>query len=656
MLAKRKYEIKKWEWFFLFISTFLCFLLFSHEDIITTGDNSLTFFFFSNPLKFYSNNFYWYNGYAANYMPTIYILFAFWNAPLVAFSKIIEIFFGHGLLSNAWGGNSIFVVYYYKIFPILLYFISSILIYKLCINRLSFSNENAILCSFLFLSSPFSFFSQFIFCQYDIIVVFFMLLGLQFAFKEDITRRDWVLFDLFFGIAFTCKYFVLIPWLVILFVREKNVFRICQNALFFIAIFVAEFLVAISCDFENFVANVFNFPAIDFATHGLYIESMLHIKILPLFLMIMVVGAFFSNPTSFNDCIKECLFYCCGACFCFFSLMTFYPQWIMFGTIFWTLSFFYCDNSDRFLWLELLAFISFVMFVVYFFKGSVDESLLKKGILNGVLGKKDASNVTMSSLFGFLSKKTFVDLFYTFFVGFQFVSFYYRNPQKNICEKPSFSFETGFHFFIFFRIAIVILIFVIPACLCIPSYLKSPDLLWKRMCYNYTNQKTGKFYREQIPVNSLAEGERHISQVATLKGFAIKKVETVVSVQGVFSSESTIVLDVYDMQKEKIGTSFFKLSDQFDINEELFPLCLNEAILEFVFENEIYVKNGEQYFFDFRVENGTDSSEIFLFKDFSEVKWDPDTFLFDYSNDYAIIDGENVKYNLCLMIKGKGCK
>ena len=650
-----KDSVTKWDWVFFILTAFICFILFTHEDIVTTGDNSLTFFMSLKPWEFYTNNFNWYNGYAANYMPTIYILFAIWNLPLWLIDIVIKIFGGTGIFSYAWSGNSLGVMYYYKLLPILIFIATGMLLYRLCTSRLFFSKEKAHICMFMFFSSPFAFFSQFIFCQYDIFTVFFMVCGLFYYFKEEPTPKDYMMFSLFFGFALTCKYFAAVVWAVLILVRIKDIPKIIYHGIICISPFVVEFIVYFVFDRENFIANVIKFPALDFVKSGYEIAGMSSIRLMPFVLILIIAYAYFSNTKTFDEIVQTAIYVACGVCFCFFGLMTFYPQWIIFGVVFWTLGTCISKHPEKFLWIDILTYVVFIIFVVNIFKGGVDENLLNKGILFSILNRKAGHTKTFSSMFGFLSKESNVSLLYTCFVGALLVDFLFKHPRLSTRISKDFEAKKEILFISRVRLVITALFFTLPALLCLPSMLKADDMLWKRMIYAYTSQATGEYFSEEIrlkeedSLNTIS-----VSQIVTINGKKIKEIGLMMYFKEA-SLDSKLGVQIFDSEDNLIGQS---------INDFRTLLCNGDLDVDFIIQGNNLVKIGfgdgisvvpdTQY----RIEVWVDSNElderIALYRDYNEVVWDDTTYRFDYTNDNAIIDGDSKNYNICMQIIGVG--
>ncbi len=80
------------------------------------------------------------------------------------------------------------------------------------------------------------------------------------------------------------------------------------------------------------------------------------------------------------------------------------------------------------------------------------------------------------------------------------------------------------------------------------------------------------------------------------------------------------------------------------------------TVVKIDIEEEISVIPGTQYRIDFEIESDKLEDQIALYRDYNEVVWDDSTYLFDYSNDYALLNGERKNYILCMQIIGIGNK
>lgn len=629
-------NLNKFDFLLFTIGILCCFLLFTHEDIVTTGCNSLSYWQ-GVPWKFYSNNFNWYNGYAANYMPTIFLLFSIWNFPLVCLNFLLKKTVGVAILSSAWNCESVWVTYYFKLFPILVFFLTGILLYRLCVQRLSFSKAKAQICMAVFYTSPFAFFSQFVFCQYDILTVFFMVCGLFYYFEERPTEKDYAWFSLFFGIAMSCKYFAAVFWAALILVRVKDIIQIIRNGIICVAPFVIEATVYIIFDRQKFVANVFNFPALDFAKAGFEIVGMLPIRLMPLALILMLAIAYFKEPKTFDEMVHTALFVACGCCFCFFGLMTFYPQWLMLGVIFWTLGTCVHQHPEKFIWIDTFAYVALVIFAVNVFKGGVDETMLKRGVLSHWLQFKTEYPVTMADIFSKLSSEGMLALFYTCFVAALLVGFIFRHPCYGVPLKEDNS-SKELIFALRIRLIVTVLFFLLPALICFPGMLHADELLWSRMEKSHTSQETGEFFEEGIDISKKDRSE--VLQVVTINGSQIKKIEIPFYV--IVNQTSDISVAVLDLNGSVL-------------QEGRGTVSTGTPTLTVEFSDSATLTPGTQYVIRVKVTGSelSDSECISLYRDYNEVVWDSDTAVIDYSNDYAMWNDFVQSYNVCMSIIGE---
>lgn len=100
-------------------------------------------------------------------------------------------------------------------------------------------------------------FSQFIFSQYDIFTVFFMVLGLYLYLEGKLWQ-----FALAFGMAATFKYHAVLYFLVLILLREKKIRNLIRYAVIMAVPLMVEILPNIGS--EAFRRNVFGFGALDY--------------------------------------------------------------------------------------------------------------------------------------------------------------------------------------------------------------------------------------------------------------------------------------------------------------------------------------------------------------------------------------------------------
>ena len=424
-------NITRLDWgIFIFISIF-CFLSFNQfYDMRHTVASSFTylnghifdFYKYNTTLEYIKLN---------NYMPSSYILFAIWNFPLK-------------LLFSMDGSNIGFgVIYYNKIFTTLFYIACAIIMYKIC-KTIGFDDKKSKITSFLWLTTPLAIYSQFIFGQYDIFMVFFTLLGVYFYFKNDDFK-----FVLFFSIALTFKYFPAFVFIILLIYREKNVFKIIKQCVIFVIPFAIELLIYISD--SAFREGVFGFGAILYIFHF----TINDIKIFLMFWIFTCGYVYFNEIKNKSENEKYIFYYLSLVSFMLFGLSVWHPMWIIFITPFLVFGTVINKKYNIFMILDIFLMLFFTCHVVNIFPKYLDAYLLSNGIFNSILDVKNNSSLLMKSIF-----KDSNWLAYTFFSGLLLLNAIFKHPKydfDNIDEDISDAMP-----FIRLRLVIGIMIFIIP--------------------------------------------------------------------------------------------------------------------------------------------------------------------------------------------------
>ena len=192
-----------------------CFFLFQLGDLDYTTSFSHAY------LEGHFFDFYAYNkerfsipGYY--YLQPTYLLLALWNVPM----KLLGIT-GHAAqgifkLSTA-------ELVWNKLLLVIFLALCSITVYKIA-RLIAEGEEPAKLCMFLFVSNPITIYTIFMFGGYDIFGLAFTMLGLHAFLRQ----KHWQ-FILWFSLAIPFKYFAVFPFLPLLLLAEKNIWKILRS-------------------------------------------------------------------------------------------------------------------------------------------------------------------------------------------------------------------------------------------------------------------------------------------------------------------------------------------------------------------------------------------------------------------------------------------
>ena len=192
----------RWDWLIVIVISAGLFVSYIYWDLIITTLHSMgvwdalkdgqIFNYYTYNKGVSPSNEFWKSG-SPYYGFGVYLIMSIWNLP----TWILQRFCGIDVFSNQ------LCLFYIKGISVFFLVLSCREIKKLCV-QLGLSDRDSSWASLLLASSAFVFSGIYTATQYDIIIVFFMLVGLRMYLKNDMKK-----FVLFFAIAVTFKYFAL---------------------------------------------------------------------------------------------------------------------------------------------------------------------------------------------------------------------------------------------------------------------------------------------------------------------------------------------------------------------------------------------------------------------------------------------------------------
>lgn len=409
-------KIKWWELLVLGLILLACLLLFYQADIVHTAVSS-TAFWKGHFLDFYSYNAE--NGIPDSYMPSTYILFAVWTAVPFALGFLREITLH---IPTA-------LYFYLELFPVLFYLASGYVVCRIG-RELGMNARQARLCAYASLTLPVALYSQFIFCQYDIFTVFFMLLGIYFYLKDDDFK-----FVLFFAVSITFKYFSLAVFVPMLLLKHKNWFRICGYSVLLAIPFALEILLYFHD--PSFVKYVMNFSALRylFASFrqtaqvqavpavaavatvtaarsavfaGIAAQLQQFFSAFPFQFLIagaLCVWAYFVKPQTKLELFEWVMFLSSGMMFAIFAFMFWHPQWLLLVMPFWGMSAVLSKKPRGLLLADIAFMLIFVMYVSNKWFRELDQGMLEGGILGGLIPGQSGAELMIKDCYLYYNTK-----------------------------------------------------------------------------------------------------------------------------------------------------------------------------------------------------------------------------------------------------------
>lgn len=581
------------DWIIFFLIAVLCFFTFQQADLLHTGGSSFAYLN-GHILDFYDYNVQYMSG--NNYLPSTYILFAIWNIPI----KLL------GLVAVPTMTVSIGVIMWYKLLPTLFYLFSGYWIYKIGME-MGLEYKKSKLCAYAFLTTPIAFFSQFIFGQYDIFTVFFVLIGLYYYVKKANYK-----FILFFGLAITFKYFALLIFIPLLLLCEKNILKLIRSLICVMLPYIIE--VGFYIMSQAFRTGVFGFGAIKYILIASINIGFAQVSIFIIGWIVLCACAFFKETESDKETIKWALYFSNIVTFLLFGLTMWHPQWLLFAVPFWVLSTFINKKSDIFLLIDILLMLLFIVFTINFWQNGVDQSLINYGIFGKYTFRIIGNQLTMSDLY--IIKNS--NLIFSFFSAILLVSVIFKHP-KYCLENFNESIDKYWNI-VRTRFIVGVSLFIVPAFICFAACFILPGPIFS------------------VPIQDMtiinATNNTQIAQVFRADGDADTITEVEVQI-GTYMrvNHSNLQMIISDYET---GAELYKT----DIDVE----NLTDNAFEEIKVPNIAIERGKQYAICFVASNTTDSDYVAIYRTVHNL---------NEPAGYAVVDGKKQDYNLNIHILGK---
>lgn len=354
------------DWIFSFLILAVLFVLCAHSDVKLTGNRS--FLMYEHFTDFYQASYEQSGGYWANYLPSTFLAYAIWNLPLYLTGHAPEAILTNSFINIMW----------YKLLPVILYFITAQLMYRIG-KEMGFGEKKSLLCKFAFLVFPMGVFSQFIFSQYDIFTVFFMVLGFYLFLKGKMWQ-----FALAFGMAATFKYHAVLYFLALLLLKEKKIRNLIRYTVLMAVPLAVEILPNLGS--EAFRRNVFGFGALEYVQKPFALGFFSGINLLAAVAAFVLVWAYQRKAETKGELESWAVFFCVAVSFAVFGFSTWNPQWILLMAPFLVLNIMISGNGNL-----LLMVTNIFMLAMYIFcsQSMVDERVLNSGILKYILKDRE---------------------------------------------------------------------------------------------------------------------------------------------------------------------------------------------------------------------------------------------------------------------------
>jgi len=354
-----------WSRFIYFFVLALCFLLFQQGDLAHTTASSYAYLH-QHFFDFYEYNKKLWGG--NDYLPIIYIFFALWNVPLLLAGLLtpekmqVPVV---AAISIAWA----------KLLPVLFFFGSVKVIRNIAELIPEETDNGKAKAAALFATAPIAVFAVFIFSGYDVIGLFFTLLGFYYYLKKDYKRFSW-----FFSVAICFKYFALCMYVPLVLLVEKKILNVVKFML--IGLLLTGVQIIAYSGSAVFRQSCFHL-ALGKATTVFDGGSLLSILKM-CFVLAYVLGCcylYVKKCASDHEWKRMAVCTPIAAYGLFFSSVSWHPQWLITVMPFFCLAYHYVKNKRLFAYMDLLGMLAFVWICVNAWPNNVDVSMLSHGVL-----------------------------------------------------------------------------------------------------------------------------------------------------------------------------------------------------------------------------------------------------------------------------------
>ena len=342
-----------------------CYLLFQQTDLFHTSTSSYAF------LNGHISDYYDYNNKILPgwdlYLPLVYLLFALWNIPLKLFGLMHDpVVSGITLSIPELAWTKLLIAVFYFATAYVLFLIG---------KTLSGESQKAKYIAVIFATSPIAIFAAFIFGQYDIIGVFFTMVGFYFY-----VRRDYFKFSLFFSLAISLKMFPLVVFLPLLLLVEKRILPILKYGLVALAATALQIVmfyhnVTFRSDFFSVASGrmsllaEFNLSPVNSAPY------------LIIFLTIICIYAYIKEVDLDLEQYGTAINISLLSYAVLFSTVFWHPQWLLMIVPFFALSYLFIKEAWKSYLIDIAGMLAFIYITVNQWENNVDVTMLSHGLL-----------------------------------------------------------------------------------------------------------------------------------------------------------------------------------------------------------------------------------------------------------------------------------
>lgn len=409
----------KTPYMFLYFGLLLfCFLFSQQGDLFHTSSSSYAY------LNGHITDFYDYNKPLVDgndYLPLMYIIFAIWNLPLkiLGLTHDVETY---GIWLN------IPELIWTKLLLVVFYFASAYIMYKIC-RYITNDEDNSKIISIIFITSPIAIFAVFIFGQYDIISVFFTMLGYYYYVKNDYLK-----FSIFFSLAISIKFFPLLIFVPLLLLVEKRLLQILKYGIISVSATILQILMYLHN--TAFRERIFSLASGKISSSAVYyLTSINNAPILTTVFIVLCIYTYFKNINSNDEKNKLSIYVSILSYAVMFSTVIWHPQWLIIIMPFFSFAYLYIRDVKKLVVVDIAGTLSYIYIVSNFWPNHVDTAMVKNGVFRYLI---PYIPLTMNKLFVPRFTSMFMGAFFIYLFSYLIILVIQKH-NKHIPERINYN-------------------------------------------------------------------------------------------------------------------------------------------------------------------------------------------------------------------------
>ncbi len=312
-------KIYFWEWCLLGVIFFFLFVNFFYPDLVLTTHHSISFYdlLFKNDLYHLYEANYVFNGIFGNSCITydfpIFVVIGLWNLPLLVLKNIFSFEWYHSFLGLLYSKS------------ILIFFtFAALWAMNRILKLLQVEKNDRIWYHFLFLSSPIFLMVIGMFGGYDIISVFFTLLGIYYYLKNEPVK-----FLTFFALAISLKIFAIFLFIPLVLLKEKKLWKIFLLILAGVSVLLFAKIVYFHAPMYQESMNSFNDGMFQYLITNHFSGSFDVTSLFALFYGFVCIWCYCLKIKENKRFSKYVMYICLLVMSLFCTFVTIHPQWFI---------------------------------------------------------------------------------------------------------------------------------------------------------------------------------------------------------------------------------------------------------------------------------------------------------------------------------------